>query len=126
MPLLPEFLLKQNDYNNFSKMELPEEEVEPYKYTFSKKGALTGPINYYRANAKFIFPDPPLERPTHFVPGLYMLGENDHFISQSTGKVLQTYYDNLEFKIVAGANHFSQQHKPEETNRIIREFLLKT
>lgn len=126
MPLLPELLLKQNDFNNFNKMQLPEDEVEPYKYTFSKKGALTGPINYYRANAKFLFPDPPLKRPTHFVPGLYMLGENDHFISQSTGKALQTYYDNLEFKIVVGANHFTQQHKPKETNRIIREFLSKT
>jgi hypothetical protein len=31
----------------------------------------------------------------------------------------------LEYKLIAGANHFAQQHKPETTNRMLREFLSK-
>lgn len=106
-------------------MHQNEEDTEAYKYTFSKPGALTGPINYYRAAAKFLFPDPPLPRPSTFVPGLFMLGEGDKYIAKSNGKLAAEYYDNLEFKVIPDANHFAQQHKPEETNRLIREFLAK-
>lgn len=52
-----------------------------------------------------------------------MLGENDKYISKGSGKAAKQIYDNLEFKVIGGANHFAQQHKPEETNRLIREFL---
>jgi pimeloyl-ACP methyl ester carboxylesterase len=37
----------------------------------------------------------------------------------------QRIYDKLEFKLIKGGNHFAQQHAPEETNRLIREFLEK-
>jgi hypothetical protein len=53
----------------FKAMQTSEEDVEVYKYVYSKEGALTPPINYYRAAARFLFPDPPLLRPTSFVPG---------------------------------------------------------
>ena len=39
--------------------QFPAEVVEAYKYTFSRPGALTGPINYIRAIYKtryFLFP----------------------------------------------------------------------
>lgn len=101
------------------------EETEAYKYTFSQEGALTGPINYYRAAANFLFPDPPVPRPTSFVPGLFMLGEGDKYISRDAGQLAQQQYEKLDFKIIKGANHFSQQHAPEETNRLIREFIEK-
>ena len=32
-----------------NKDQFPPEVVEAYKYTFSKPGALTAPLNYYRA-----------------------------------------------------------------------------
>ena len=106
-------------------MQLNEEDIEAYKYTFSRPGALTGPINYYRAANKFLFPDPPLPRPSSFVPGLFMLGEDDKYILKSSGRMAKEYYDNLEFRIIPDANHFAQQHKPEVTNRLIREFIEK-
>lgn len=125
MPYLPEFSTSLYDLKFFRIMHQNEEDTEAYKYTFSKPGALTGPINYYRAAAKFLFPDPPLPRPSTFVPGLFMLGEGDKYIAKSNGKLAAEYYDNLEFKVIPDANHFAQQHKPEETNRLIREFLAK-
>lgn len=125
MPFLPEFSTRLNDLLVFKVMQTTKEDMEVYKYVFSKEGALTGPINYYRAAAKFLFPDPPLKRPDSFVPGLFMLGEGDKYISDQCGKMAQRRYQNLEFKLIKGANHFAQQHQPEETNRLIREFVEK-
>lgn len=124
MPLLPEYSTRLNDLKVFDVMKLKsKEDLEVYKYVFSQDGAFTGPINYYRAAAKFLFPDPPLPRPTHFVPGLFMLGESDKYISRDCGPMTQKRYEKLEFKLIKGANHFAQQHAPAETNRLIREFL---
>lgn len=125
MPMLPEYSCGLNDMERFNVMDVSKEDLEVYKYTFGQKGAFTGPINYYRANMKFLFPDPPLKRPTTFSPGLFLLGENDFYISKDSAPLLQKYFVNLDFKVVKGANHFAQQHKPEETNRLIREFLNK-
>ena len=125
MPMLPEIAVSLNDMTRFSLMDISKEELEVYKYTFGQKDAFTGPINYYRANMKFLFPDPPLKRPLKFSRGLFLLGENDYYISKDSAPLLQKYFVNLDFKVVKGANHFAQQHKPEETNRLIREFLNK-
>ncbi|CAO1378608.1 unnamed protein product [Diamesa tonsa] len=125
MPMLPEYAVSLDDMVRFKAMDVDKDELEIYKYVFGQKGAFTGPINYYRANMKLINPDKPMKRPLKFSRGLFLLGENDYFISKESGPLLQKYFVNLDFKIVEGANHFSQQHKPEETNRLIREFLNK-
>ncbi|KAG5684138.1 hypothetical protein PVAND_013379 [Polypedilum vanderplanki] len=125
MPWLPEFVIRCNDLKSFDTMRLgSKEDVECFKYTFSKPGALTSPINYYRA-IKVLNPDPPLKKPANCAPGLFLLGEYDKYIARSTGKLAKAELDNLDFKLIMSANHFAQQHKPEETNRMIREFLDK-
>lgn len=99
-----------------------QDEIEVYKYVFGKPNALTGPINYYRANFSF---NKKVENPKveSFSPGLYLLGENDLYISRETGPLLQKQFKNLDFQIVKKANHFCQQDKPQEVNEIMREFL---
>ncbi|XP_070502200.1 epoxide hydrolase 1-like [Chironomus tepperi] len=125
MPLLPEIALRMQDLRAFDKMKLgTAEDVECFKYTFAKKGALTCPINYYRA-IRVLDPDRRPPRPKNPVPGLYILGEYDKYISRETGPLAMKELDRLEFNIIKGANHFAQQHKPDETNRMIREFLDK-
>ena len=125
MPMLPEYAVCLNDMDRFKVMDVDKEELEVYKYTFGQKGAFTGPMNYYRANMKFLNPTAPIKRPLKFSRGLFLLGEKDYYISKEVGPLLQKYFVNLDFKVVEGANHFAQQHKPEETNRLIREFLNK-
>eukprot|EP00731_Ephydatia_muelleri_P018918 Em0011g958a len=61
LPWLPEFILQLHDYKLLyecfqgkemgvhNKASFPPSLVEAYKYVFSKPGALTGPINYYRS-----------------------------------------------------------------------------
>jgi pimeloyl-ACP methyl ester carboxylesterase len=120
---LPEFVIRCNDLKGFEVMKLGSaEDIECFKYTFSKPGALTPPINYYRA-IRVLNPDPKLKKPTRYAPGLFLLGEYDKYIARKTGKLAQAELENLDFKIIKGANHFAQQHKPEATNSMIREFL---
>jgi pimeloyl-ACP methyl ester carboxylesterase len=52
-----------------------------------------------------------------------MLGEGDRYISRKSGNMAKKIFQNLDFKLIKGANHFAQQHAPEETNRLIREFI---
>lgn len=127
MPWLPEtsvrlFDLKALNFIGHKSSEITRDDVEVYKHVFGKDGALTAPINYYRANFSFhkkvVQP-----KPDTFAPGLYLLGESDLYISKETGPMLQKQFKNLEFKVVDKANHFCQQDKPEEVNKLMREFL---
>ncbi|XP_055597676.1 epoxide hydrolase 1-like [Uranotaenia lowii] len=127
MPKLPEFFCRMNDLANFDRMfkhHCNLDEIEAFKYTFGKKGALTPPINYYRANMgsgrKLVDPK---SIDTPHAPGLYLLGENDHFISKETGPLLMKEFNNLQFKIVPGVDHFLQQHNPSLINKEMRTFL---
>ncbi|XP_037027686.1 epoxide hydrolase 4-like [Bradysia coprophila] len=129
MPRLPEFTISLNDFAVFkavgSKQKsdtYTDEDMEAYKYTFSRPGALTPPINYYRANISF-HKMPKLTTPTTFASGLYLLGEDDLYISKATGAELQKFFKNLQYEVVPGTNHFLQQDAPEKTNAIIRKFL---
>lgn len=122
MRILPELALQWNDFIRFDEMGLSHD-LEPYKYTFSKKNALTNAINYYRANVNILSPDTSVKRPEFFAPGLLLLGEHDNFIHRKVKHMMLKRYDNMQFQFIKNANHFAQQHQPEETNRIINEFL---
>jgi len=129
MPRLPEYTISLNDFAVFKEVgsgkksdTFSEEDMEAYKYTFSRPGALTAPINYYRANIT-LWKSPTLAKPTSFSPGLYLLGEHDRYISKGFGAILQKDFKNLQYEVVQGANHFLQQDSPEKTNAIIRKFL---
>lgn len=127
LPVFPEFVLRLFDLGIFKLLELEsEEDLEAYKYTFGKSGAFTGPVNYYRENVKFLYPYKRTERPKKFVPGILLLGEKDDYISEECCRQTQQYFDDLDFKLIPGANHFCNHHKPTETNRMMREFLSKS
>lgn len=66
---------------------------------------------------------PKSSKPKTFAPGLYLLGENDLYISKATGPILQKQFENLQFEVVKDANHFLQQDAPEKTNALLRKFL---
>lgn len=129
MPMLPEFKFSLRDYEAFlmfgsNKLNknFTEEDLEAYKYTFSKPRALTGPINYYRRNVT-LFEERRSPKIANYAPGLFILGELDPYISKSSGHHMQNQFQNLRFERVQDANHFVQQNAPEKTNALIREFL---
>jgi len=120
MPRLPEFTISLNDFvalkaigSGKTSDAFTENDLEAYKYTFSRPGALTGPINYYRANLSSLRV-PKISKPKRYVPGLYILGENDLYISKETGPILEKEFENLKYEVIEGANHFVQQDAPEK------------
>lgn len=129
MPIIPEIVNSLFDYKSleligYKSKTITKEDIEAYKYVFSRDNALTGPINYYRANFSFC-KSTKYPKPNSFSPGLYLLGERDLYIRKETGPMLQKQFKNLEFKIIEAANHFCQQDRPDDVNRLMREFLEK-
>lgn len=127
--MLPEFKFSLRDYeelliicSNKLNKNFTEEDLEAYKYTFSKPGALTGPINYYRRNLT-LFDERRSPKIINYAPGLFILGERDQYISKTSGRHMQKEFQNLRFETVPDANHFVQQNAPEKTNALIRDFL---
>jgi epoxide hydrolase 4 len=129
VPKLPEFALRLFDLGIFKLLYKDEnnheEIIEAYKYTFGKAQAYTGPLNYYRENVKFLFPYERVPSPSNSVPGLYIIGEKDAYISPESGKLAMKMYEKLEFKIIKDGDHFIIHNHAKETNATIREFLSK-
>lgn len=129
VPILPEFMLRLHDLKIFDEIGsgheskyFGHEDLEAYKYTFSKYSDFTGPVNYYR-NA--LTPRRPFKKLANEPPGLYLLGDGERFISKETLPKSQKLFRKLEIGIIPNANHFSQEVNPVDTNRMIKEFFNK-
>ncbi|XP_054261749.1 epoxide hydrolase 4-like [Macrosteles quadrilineatus] len=132
LPYLPELYMRISDLAQIKKYfatkkspsPFSEEDVEAYKFTFGKPGALTPPINFYRAT---LAPDRGLlkRRATDFkMPrGLLIFGGEDPYMElEAVDKTRRMVY-NLTTEVVPGAGHSVQQEVPDAVNNLMREFL---
>lgn len=85
--------------------------------------ALTPPVNYYRAN--FCYELPEKAQCNKPVPFLYVLAENDLYLSKNLIDGMKKQYATIETKILDGCEHFMQQEEPEKVNALVRQFLVK-
>lgn len=101
---------------------ITQDELEAYKYTFSRPGAFTSAINLYRAqrfnevdifgtNIKKIKP-----------PIMVIWGESDPYLSVECATKLTKFADNVKFEFL-DAGHFPHIEKPKEVTKIIRRFI---
>ncbi|XP_046665224.1 epoxide hydrolase 4-like [Homalodisca vitripennis] len=132
LPYLPEMYMRIKDMSKINKLFTSKkspspytaEDIEAYKFTFGKPGALTPPINYYRAT---ITPDRELlrRRAENFkMPrGLFVFGEDDSAINIEVVEKTRRMVHNLTTEVIKGASHFVQQDDPEAVNKVMREFL---
>ncbi|XP_069680624.1 epoxide hydrolase 1-like [Periplaneta americana] len=135
LPYLPELMFSAFDFRAFaivfrrkkSKDVSPvsDDDIEAYKYTFGKPGALTPPINYYRHFMSSKSADDEIQVIDIDVPGLLIFGEFDDYLIPESVPITQQYVKKLETRTVKGGNHFVQQDEPEAVNRYITEFLQK-
>jgi len=133
LPWLPERLLSANDYAAIERMlreasgnpgQLGSDEVAAYKRAAAQPGALTGGLNYYRANARrgvlrYIDHDPVLQMPV-----LVVWGEQDIALGRELNDGLERYVPDLRLHYIPNAGHWVQQEQPEPVNRYIAEFLI--
>ena len=119
------FLLGMNDPAKFGAW-MPDEEVDHLTKEFEGSG-FRGPLNRYRNFHRDFewakqFAGRKLEQ-----PALFMAGDRDIGITmfgQNVEERMRNVFTDLRgFHMIPGAGHWNQQEKPEETNRILIDWL---
>jgi len=138
LPLLPEWWASANDFARVEKMyqetsirpgAFTDEDIRVYKEALRQPGALTGGINYYRANVfKSLFRGG-VETPNEAdgkirVPTLFVYGEQDMAVLPATvrdvGRFVDAPYRELR---IPDSGHWVQNEAIEEVNQALLEFL---
>jgi pimeloyl-ACP methyl ester carboxylesterase len=137
----PEEMLAANDFSLMDDLllriggrgaQLSEGERAVYHEAWAQPGALRGGLNYYRAarmGDQVAAGGVPEEYMTKInsqtveVPTLVIWGENDAALLPSLTRGLSEWVPNLRVEIVAGAGHWVPYERPDEVNRLIREFV---
>jgi pimeloyl-ACP methyl ester carboxylesterase len=138
IPRLPEWLLARQNYRAIERTfqekvarrnSFTPEDVERYKEAARQPGALTGAVNYYRANLVDRLsrkqPADNQQRSRRIqVPTLFIFGEQDFAIIPATVRGQQKYID-AEYREVRirDSGHWVQNEAPEEVNAALLEFL---
>jgi pimeloyl-ACP methyl ester carboxylesterase len=137
LPTIPEWWIRRDDFAGVGKTlratsrpgTFSAEEIEVLKSALREPGAVTGGINYYRANlraflgrgfgAKEIRPHERVR-----VPTLFIYGERDFAILPETVAGVADYVDAPYTELRLGrSNHWVQQESPSEVNAALLSFL---
>ncbi|XP_013174998.1 PREDICTED: epoxide hydrolase 3-like [Papilio xuthus] len=128
VPKLPEWGLQMRDLGIFDVMlkhgdkNADKDTIDCYKYTFSKPGSFTPPVNYYRAIFSLSCPEKYID---NNVPMLVANAEKDIALSPNLLNRMKEEYKYIETMLVEDTLHFLQEQKPEKVNKIMRKFLAK-
>jgi pimeloyl-ACP methyl ester carboxylesterase len=138
-----EQILSENNYDRLlkvllefgSKWEMSDEVCRKYIEAWSRPGALTGGLNYYRVSP--LYPptskedeesikgikDLPREMFEVKVPTLVIWGEEDQALLTGNLDGIEEYVADLTVKRIPGATHWVVHEQPEVVNALIREFI---
>jgi epoxide hydrolase 4 len=132
LPRLPEYLLLRNQASMIGRMLLdsavqkdafPPEAIAQYQQAFSKPGAATAALNYYRQ----IFRRSPRNQGSHnrqiSAPTLLVWGEQDIALGIALTYNLENWVPRLQIRRIAASGHWVQQEQPDQVNRYLLEFL---
>ena len=131
VPWLPECMLRRRDWallvralrNTSPPGVFSDPDLEQYKKSWAKKGALTAMLNWYRAallRPSQLALDPEASRVK--VPALLILGKNDQFVGQAmAGESLQ-YCDDGHLELFETATHWVQHEEPVQVNTLLSQF----
>ena len=103
---------------------LSEEDLAAYTAAWSQPGAITGGLNWYRANS--LEPDEIAAvmaevNPTVPVPATVMWGLDDDAVLASNAEGLEPWVPDLEVETFAGVDHWIEHRIPGEVARGVRE-----
>ena len=137
IPSLPEWWMRRDDFARLGKMlratsrpgTFTDRDIEVLKAALREPGAVTGGMNYYRANLRAFFGHGFGERKIRKhervrVPTLYIYGERDFAITPETVAGVADYVDAPYTELRLGrSNHWVQQESPAEVNAALLNFL---
>ncbi|KAH9489080.1 Epoxide hydrolase 4 [Bulinus truncatus] len=139
LPWLPEFYSRMCNFELFENVfgnkfignmgfpkafvnPLQQEDVDAYKYTFSQPGAITPPINYYRA--RFRSPVGQVDYDMDFaIPVLVVWGVEDMALSLGMVELIEKEHPKIAVRRIEEAGHFVQMDRPDLVNKAIRDWL---
>ncbi|CAG0918884.1 unnamed protein product [Notodromas monacha] len=130
LPYLPEFCFKISDFSALDRMFkhpqrrtesiISAEDMDAFKYVYSRPGSLTPPINYYR-NIDFGSTD--VTNTKVEVPTLLLWGTSDAALSEETADATRNYVKDFRLKKLDGVTHWINQDAPTQVNKAVGEFL---
>ncbi|HEX8147696.1 MAG TPA: alpha/beta hydrolase [Pyrinomonadaceae bacterium] len=137
LPSIPEWWIQRDDFAGLVKTlratsrpgTFADADVEVFKAALREPGALTGGINYYRANFRALFSrglgGGEIRRHERVrVPTLFIYGERDSAILPETVAGVGDYVDAPYTELRLGrSHHWVQQESPAEVNAALMSFL---
>lgn len=123
LPIIPEIMIRRNDFKNFRKLwkHSSPEELEDYLSVFRRKQSLTAALNYYRANigkGKGRQPIGDVKTPT-----LFIWGRKDLAVGSFAAKSCEKYMKgDYTFKALDGG-HWLIQTNYAEVKEAVKEHL---
>jgi epoxide hydrolase 4 len=130
LPWIPELFIKSSDYAAIErafkgmavdKNTFTQADIDSYKNSAAKTGAITAALNYYRnALQQRIF-----KRNWGIlaVPTLMIWGENDTALGKELTYGTQAYVKDFQIKYIPNCSHWVQQEQPKLVNQYMRDFL---
>lgn len=109
-----------NDFKEF----LSADELTIYRKAWTQPGAITGGLNWYRANVLTSESVAELMKnlsPTVAVPTTVMWGKEDTFVLPQNAEKLETWVPDLKVETFPGVDHWIEHRIPKEVARVIRE-----
>lgn len=135
LPFLPERLLAAGNYRAIRESftgrmagrpeRITREDVRVFREAMARPGALTGGINYYRAQIRGGGFRRIMARgfPTIETPTLILWGENDPVLIPSTIARAEERIEEVTMRFLPGVGHWVQQEAPEEVNEMLAAWL---
>ncbi len=132
IPWLPEKVLRAGDFAIVRSVfrndpvrpgTFGERDIDRYVEALSRPGALTAPINYYRALARRA---PVLARALRRrieAPVLVIWGQRDLFLVPELAQPNPTLVPDARVRRLPDASHWVQQDRPERVNALLLDFL---
>ncbi len=130
LPGLSEWLLRAGDFALLERAWRRQpvhpgafnvDDIAAYKRALRGPGALTAPLNYYRAALRYArdLYGPPLMIP---MPTLLIWGERDPYLSIHLTENLDRWVPDLRVERIADASHWVQNDVPDRVNRLLVGF----
>ncbi|HVY47030.1 MAG TPA: alpha/beta hydrolase, partial [Minicystis sp.] len=130
LPVVPERAIARDDFAVIRKMmgwalkRRPDAaaEVERYVDAMRAPGAVTGPVNYYRAAIRYAAANMRRWRRIA-VPVLVIWGEKDPALGAELAAPSARWVPHARVERLPDANHFVQLDAPDRVNRLLVEYL---
>jgi pimeloyl-ACP methyl ester carboxylesterase len=110
---------------------LDESDRELYRAAWSRPGAITGGLNYYRAagmgdqvrNGQPAAAQAAMRSMRVEVPTLVVWGAEDRFLLPGLTDGIEEWVPDVRVEVLPGAGHWVPQERADDLNRLIREFI---